>query len=136
MEVPEIETISEALTTKLTFAIRNGYGDPSSPRLDLLEKITSTLQINGGNIYYLGRTRGGLPITEVVIALSSAGAFTAIYQIICKFLERHKDREITLERGKVKVTVKGHSLPEEKELLDALLTDEGRSSTSRKRLSR
>lgn len=104
--------------------------------IDLLETITSTLQINDGNIFYPSRTRGGLPITEVVIALSSAGAFTAIYQVICKFLERNKDREITLERGKVKVTVKGHSLPEEKELLDALLTDEGSSSISRKRLIR
>ncbi|MCD4811489.1 hypothetical protein K8R14_02685 [bacterium] len=60
---------------------------------------------------------------EIIIALGSAGAFTALYQIISKFFEKNKDREITIEHEGTKITIKGHSLPEEKELFKKLALD-------------
>lgn len=68
------------------------------------------------------RTRGGFP-TEIVVALGSAGAFTALYQIISNILEKDKNRELTIERDGNKITLKGHTLPEEKQLLRELAPD-------------
>lgn len=58
---------------------------------------------------------------EVIIALGSAGAFTALYQIICKVIGKNEAREVVIEKDGVKISIKGHSLPEQKELLDKLL---------------
>ena len=57
---------------------------------------------------------------EIIVALGSAGAFTALYQIISKLLERHKDREIKIERAGCSISLKAHGFTEEKELLKLL----------------
>ncbi len=57
---------------------------------------------------------------DIIVALGSAGAFTALYQVIYKLLEKNKDRAVTIERGKTKISLKGYSLPEMKELLEQL----------------
>jgi hypothetical protein len=54
---------------------------------------------------------------DILVALGSAGAFTALYQVIASLLAKNKDRELTIERKGLKLTLKGHSLPEEKALL-------------------
>ncbi len=59
-------------------------------------------------------------ILALVLTLGSAGAFTAVYQVLVKFLERNKDREITLQRGDTKITIRGHSLHEERALIREL----------------
>ncbi len=59
-------------------------------------------------------------ITQVAIALGSAGVFSTLYQAIGSYISRNQSREITLEKGKTKITIKGHSLPEEQELLKKL----------------
>jgi hypothetical protein len=59
-------------------------------------------------------------IPSILIALGSAGAFSAVYQVVVSYLGRNKERELVLEIGGNKLTVKGHSLPEEKELLSIL----------------
>jgi len=64
--------------------------------------------------------RGAIAFVDIVVALGSAGAFTALYQIICKLMEKDKDRELTIESDKKKVTLKGFKLPEAKELLKML----------------
>jgi hypothetical protein len=62
----------------------------------------------------------GVSANEIIIALGSAGAFTALYQVISQFLLKNKDREITIERKGLKLTLKGHNLLEEKALLEQL----------------
>lgn len=66
------------------------------------------------------RTRS-LPVpAEIVVAIGSAGAFTAFYQVINKFLERNKDRELRLEGNGRSLSIKAHSLLEEQALLKQL----------------
>lgn len=64
---------------------------------------------------------GGTPPTEILVAFLGGSAlsatFTAFYQIICKYLDRHASREIVLERGDARITVKGHSIPDERSLI-------------------
>lgn len=63
---------------------------------------------------------GAISPAEVIVALGSAGIFTAVYQTIASYLTRNQSRELTLTKGKVTITIKGHSLPEETELLKKL----------------
>ena len=57
---------------------------------------------------------------DIIVALGSAGAFTALYQVIFKLLEKNKNRAVTFEYEKTKISVTGYSLPEVKELLEQL----------------
>jgi len=60
----------------------------------------------------------GIPhVGEIIVAIGSAGAFQALYQVICKVLEKNKDREIIVVRKDKQITIKGHSLPEEKDII-------------------
>lgn len=63
------------------------------------------------------RTRGSI---EIVVALGSAGAFTALYQVLAKLLERNQGKEVTLERRGTKISLKGLSMHETNELLEQL----------------
>ena len=69
------------------------------------------------------RPRGAIVPTEIIVALGSAGVFTAFCQLICKIIEKNLDKEITIERGDVKVIIKGHSLSEEKSFLSQIAKD-------------
>jgi len=75
-----------------------------------------------------------IPISpnEIVVALGSAGAFTALYKIICKVLEKDKDREIRIEREGVSIQIRGHSIPNEKELLKQLAPELTVARTSKR----
>lgn len=63
---------------------------------------------------------GAISPAEIIVALGSAGIFTAVYQTIASYLTRNQSRELTLTKGKITLTIKGHSLPEETELLKKL----------------
>jgi hypothetical protein len=63
------------------------------------------------------RNVGGL---DLLISLGSAGAFTAFYQILCKILEKNKEKEISIERGGTKVTIKGYSFLDTQQILEKL----------------
>ena len=63
------------------------------------------------------RMRGVSPM-DIIIALGSAGAFTALYRVISKLLDKNKDREVTIKRGETEICLKGYSLPETNELLE------------------
>ena len=82
-------------------------------------EATQALQDAGLEVHELPRMRGVSPM-DVIVALGSAGAFTALYQVICKLIEKNKDRAVTIERGKTKISINGYSLPEMKELLEQL----------------
>ena len=58
---------------------------------------------------------------NVIVVLGSAGVFTAAYKVICKWLERNKAREVTIVRDQKRITIRGHSVPDEKSLLAELL---------------
>lgn len=104
------------------------------PELDhrLVFDLTQNVQGVKGLIYYqipppppsdapFSELRhGAISPAEVIVAVGSAGIFTAVYQAIASYLKRHKDRELTLKKGEVAITIKGHSLPEETDLLKAL----------------
>jgi|CXWL01.1.fsa_nt_gi hypothetical protein len=62
-------------------------------------------------------------IHAMIIALSSTGAFTALYQIVAKVMERNKDREISLEYAGAKIVIKGHSLPDERKFIQQFFLD-------------
>jgi hypothetical protein len=72
---------------------------------------------------------GGAGIaTELLITLAQHGGTiaavaAALYSAIKLYFHRNKYREVTLERGDVKWTIRGHSMPEEKELLHTLFPE-------------
>ncbi len=91
---------------------------------NLVLQLTKEVQEAGGDVYHhicppgpYGFKHGWSPPSDIIVALGSAGVFTAVYKAISSFLSRNRDRELTLERGEVKITIKGHSLPEEMDLL-------------------
>jgi hypothetical protein len=87
---------------------------------DLVAQILREIELQKLTTVPVPRTRS-LPIpAEIVVAIGSAGAFTALYQVINKFLERNKDRELRLESQGRALTIKAHSLPEEQALLKQL----------------
>jgi hypothetical protein len=59
-------------------------------------------------------------IIDMIVALGSAGAFTAVYRIICKWLDRNKNRKLIIKTRNAHVAIVGHSIPDERELLDRL----------------
>lgn len=93
----------------------------------LVSEIINLVQQTGGETSSSWRTRGGVSPFEIIVALGYAGAFTAIYRVIRDFLNKNKDREIKIERidieQEIKVTIKGHNLPEERELLEKILPE-------------
>ena len=63
----------------------------------------------------------GLPIPpEVIVALGSAGVFSALFRTVSSFLQRNTGHEVTMSRGDVSITLKAHTLSEERELLGLL----------------
>lgn len=63
---------------------------------------------------------GAISPAEVIVALGSAGVFTVVYQCIASYLTRNQGRELTLTKGDVTITIKGHSLPDQTALIAKL----------------
>lgn len=57
---------------------------------------------------------------DILIVLGSSGTLAAIVKIISKYLERHKNAELALEREGAKIVIKGHSPQNEEEILRRL----------------
>jgi hypothetical protein len=117
------------LLFKITFQDKDGH--QGTIDTDSLLALTLNTQKAGGQVYYSvpavvedgfgdGLEVPGISPTEVIVALGSAGVFTALYQTITSYLARNKDREITLQKGKTKITIKGHSVPDEIELMQLM----------------
>ncbi|SRR5258708_9078624 len=98
---------------------------------DFYEEFLLNLQFalgTNGRVYEALDDRGRdasvlVLIKDIIIALGSAGAFSTVYQVVSMYLTRSKDRELTLERKDIKITIKGHRLPEERELAQLLLDE-------------
>ncbi len=84
---------------------------------DLQEEFVSELSNAEIEIETPSRRVRGEPLVDLVVTLGSAGVFTALYQIIFKLVEKNKDRSITIKFKKGEITINGHSLPEELDLL-------------------
>lgn len=122
----EVSTISQDVNAYYAEQMRY-------PGLDqkLVFDLTTNVRHENGSVYYhippvsphipgFEIDSGAVSPAEVIVALSSAGIFTVVYQAIASYLARNRDRELTLTKGKVSITIKGHSLPEENELLKRL----------------
>lgn len=94
-------------------------------------ELTRSVQEANGSVYHqvappppnlpgFELRHGAISPAEIIVALGSAGIFSAVYQAIASYLTRNQSRELTLTKGKVTITIKGHSLPEETELLSKL----------------
>ena len=68
----------------------------------------------------------GLP--ELLVTLASSGALAALFNIIQKVLERHKNQEIQIKRNDATYILKGHSVGEARELLTQLLADSAKEA--------
>ena len=77
----------------------------------------------------------GIPFEQIMIALGSAGAFTALCRLLSKYLERYRDREVIVEKDGTKISLKGLPEPEVKNLLIKLLPDSMLQSESRESCS-
>ena len=100
-------------------------GDTDFP--EFFEDSAENLHVpNQGTVYMrvpVGRTRAWGISSEILVALASGGAFATVYQVICKYIGRHEWRELVLEKGGTKITIKGHSLPEERALMRELFPE-------------
>jgi hypothetical protein len=97
---------------------REAGGEPARFARELVQRTTQA----GGHARVLeGADRYGPALAlEVLLALGSAGAFTVFYQTIAAYLKRDEGRELTLEKGDVRITLKGRNLPEELALIRKL----------------
>ncbi len=95
---------------------------------DLLAELEKEAKEVGLNPTRPARMRN-IPLQEIIVGLGSAGAFTALFQLISNLLLKNKDRELIIISKGTTLTLKGHSLPEEKELLERLLPEFAEAKT-------
>jgi hypothetical protein len=60
-------------------------------------------------------------IINMIVALGSAGAFTAVYKIIRHWLARNKDRSVLLKTDRGEIKLSGQSAADQRELLEKLM---------------
>ena len=89
----------------------------------IVEQLIQDIARAGLDILPSAQRTRGVPAIDILVALSSAGTLTVLYQVLVKFLEKNKGREITIEINDRKVTLKGLSPPEEMNLLRKLVPD-------------
>jgi len=82
----------------------------------LVAELAETMKRAGLNVSQGPRKRGE-PVSDIVVMLGSTGAFTVLYKIMFKFLEKDKDRKIVLKYKDGEIEIVGHSMPEELELI-------------------
>ena len=68
-----------------------------------------------------GRVRGDIPITDIVVSLGTAGAFTAIKDVISGIMGKHTQKSIYVKFKGTEIKLEGFSQKEELEMLDKLL---------------
>ena len=89
---------------------------------DLVE-MTQAIENAGIEIRERRQRVRGLPAIDIIIALGSAGVFTAFYKVICKFFEKNATRSLTIKYKGGEITINGHSLPEETALLNLIASE-------------
>jgi hypothetical protein len=87
---------------------------------ELMKELTDSLESKGLKTKQAVGLRNELAVSEIIIAISSAGAFTAIYQIIASILKKNEKRKITFKTKKTTISIEGHNISEEESLLKIL----------------
>jgi hypothetical protein len=89
--------------------------------------LASSLEIYSLHPFIGAEKGGGGPDIPALLVAFGAGTLapmvTAFVQYLMKYLSRNENRELTIERGDVKLTLKGRSLAEEKELIRMLFPE-------------
>lgn len=110
---------------------------PSGPKVNsyrqFLKELGWQLNPNGGVYEKLlmppgpETGGGGDGLGEILITIVASGAvgsaLTTLYNALNSYLSKDNSRELTLEREGKRITIKGHSLPEEKELIRELFPE-------------
>ncbi|MCA9944788.1 MAG: hypothetical protein KC449_14970 [Anaerolineales bacterium] len=115
----ELDGDNKEFIAKLTWRLPNGTR-LYSPIYPDLRVVKSDVSLGGG---------GELVSIELLVVIATVSGsiatavITAIYQTLNKYFERDGSREITIEKDGRKITLRGHSLPESKELLDWLFPE-------------
>jgi hypothetical protein len=65
------------------------------------------------------KVRGVPEVTELVVAMGSAGVFTLVYNVVKEYLRVSK-RKLTVKNGDAHVTMDGHTAEEEVAVIKAL----------------
>ena len=99
------------MSTKLQLSF---VGDAS-----FVAEAIQALQNTGIEMRKTPRTRG-VSLIDIIVTLGSAGAFTALYRVISKLLEKDKNCEVMIKRGETEICLKGYGLPKTNELLEQL----------------
>ncbi len=86
-----------------------------------LEEVVKAINEAGIEIQDEARVRDLLPLpVDIIVALSSAGVFTTLYQVLAKLLDKNKGREVQIESKYGKIILKNHPFVEEKEFIERL----------------
>jgi hypothetical protein len=89
--------------------------------------LASSLEIYSLHPFIGAEKGGGGPDVPALLVAFGAGTLapmvTAFVQYLMKYLSRNENRELTIERGDVKLTLKGRNLAEEKELIRMLFPE-------------
>jgi hypothetical protein len=93
-------------------------GDP-----DVMDELRAAVEHAGLSVASPARMRGAALPSEIIIALGSAGVFSAFFQVLSTVLTRNKTRLLKITRGTCSLTISGHTLPEELELLSQLVPE-------------
>ena len=64
--------------------------------------------------------RGGGFITELIVSLASAGAFTALYNTVTAYLQRHENKRLELRTENGSLIISGHDAVDVAVLLERL----------------
>ena len=112
--IPSLRRFDPILASEILKVTQSG-SDPS------VETRTST-QIRRGVRNRTARN-SWVDAGNLIIGLGSAGAFSALYQVLCKYIDKDKTRSITIETKSVKLTLTGHSRAEEKAMLELLFPE-------------
>ena len=97
--------------------IRSQESGNEDPFRDLARELRS---IEGANVQDTASAAARFSEVELIVALGSAGAFTAAYNVIARYLERNKNSKVTVRKAGQEVTITGYSRSEASELLAQL----------------
>lgn len=87
-----------------------------------LEEVAEAIKEAGIEIQDKAHVRDLLPLpVDIVVALSSAGVFTTLYQVLAKLLDKNRGRVLQIESKYGKIILKNHPFAEEKEFIERLV---------------
>ena len=91
----------------------------------LVRELEVGLKLAGLDTVTPGRMLPADVPVEIIVTLGSAGAFTALHHVLASVLRKDSARELTIAVPSTgaRITVKGHNLKDEKELLRAVGSD-------------